>query len=411
MLKKLNNSYYRSIGIIITIFLFGSFISLQRGSNLSDGDSYSLLLSFLNFLDLGTYSPSRGAYGHLIPEMALGSAAYLFGVPVSNLICFIFFFSAIFIFFITFINQNIERCALFFLLIASNFYLFFENTNTIDYPLGLFFFSVGLYFLKKEKFFLSSIFFAITICSRANFCIFVYPVILIYFLHNKILLKKFRSFLLISSLTTIIGLIFFIPVFYVNSFSLDFLNIPFITNTNTPGWYGGPAISFTSLFPRFIFKIYNFIGPFSSFFLIILFFVNLKILTSLKNINQKIIWCIIVINLLMYFFAPTKILLLNPFLIFLYILFFTHLKKKIICGIIIFNFIPWFIGFDLLDIKYKSNNICEARVALSANFNFSFKQGEFINYINHPSYSGCYSIYMREYSDNFLKNKPLSSSK
>ena len=114
MLKKLNNSYYLSIVIIISIFLFGSFISLQRGSNLSDGDSYSLLLSFLNFLDFGTYSPSRGAYGHLIPEMVLGSVAYLFGVPISNLICFIFFFSAIFIFFITFINQNIEKCALFF---------------------------------------------------------------------------------------------------------------------------------------------------------------------------------------------------------------------------------------------------------------------------------------------------------
>ena len=113
----------------------------------------------------------------------------------------------------------------------------------------------------------------------------------------------------------------------------------------------------------------------------------------------------------MYFFTPTKTLLLNPFIIFFYILFFIHLKKKIIYGIIILNFITWFISFDLLNIKYKNNNICEARVAMSAEFNFSLKHGEFIKYINHPSYSGCYSIYMREYSDNFIKNRPLKLSK
>ena len=413
MLKKLNNNYYFSVGIIFSIFLFGSYISITRGSNFSDGDSYSLLLSFLDFNDLGIYHPSRGAYGHLIPEMLLGSTAYFFGTPVSNLMSFIFFFSAIYILFITFFEKHISNFALFLLLISSNFFLLFENTNTIDYPIGLFFFSVALYYLKKDKFIFLSIFFAITICSRANFCIFIYPIILIYFLHNNMIIKKFNSFLLVLSLTTIIGLTFFVPVFYVNNFTLDFLSIPFITASSSPGsgWYGGPDLTFISLFPRFIFKIYKLVGPFSSIFVIILFLINFRVLTSLKSINQKIIWSIVIINLLMYFLAPTKILLINPFLIFIYILLFTHLRKKIIYGIIIFNIIPWFINYDLLNINYKNNNICEAREAISASFGFSIKSGELINFMKHPSYANCYSDDLREYSGNFLKNKPLKLPK
>jgi hypothetical protein len=407
MLKKLNINYFIPVGTVVLIFIFGSYIAITRGSNLSDGDSYSLILSFLDLKDLHIYHPSRGAYGHLIPEMLLGSTAYFFGTPISNLISFIFFFISIFVLSITFFEKNIQNFALFLLLISSNFYLLFDNTNTIDYPVALFFFSVGLYLLKKEKFIYSSIFFAITICCRANFCIFIYPIIFIYFYHSKILFQKFKSLILILSLTTVIGLIFFVPVFYVNNFTLDFLNIPFITKSESPGWYGGPALNFTSLFPRFIYKIYNFVGPFSSLFIVTIFLLNFKILTSLKTVNQKIIWSVIILNLIIYFLTPTKIFIINPFLLFLYILCFTYLRKKIIYGIIVLNFIPWFVTYNLLNIEYKNTNICDAKVALSANFTFSVKQGEFINYLNQPSFAICYSKELGNYSNNFLNNRPL----
>lgn len=410
MLIKLNNIKYFSLFTIIIIVLFGSYISLSRGSNLSDGDSYSLILSFLDLLDFQVYNPSRGAYGHLIPEILLGSFAYFFGTPASNLICILFFLSSIYIFFITFFDRNISNFAIFLLLISSNFFLFFENTNTIDYPIALFFLSVGLFFLNKEKFIFSSIFFALTICSRANFCVFVYPLILVYFIHKNIFLKKFNLLILTLGLTTFIGLIFFIPVFYTNNFRLDFLNIPFITNSNTPGWYGGPPLDFVELFPRFCFKIYQLIGSYSFFFISLIFFFNFKVLLSLKTKSQKFIWCLIILNLLIFFLTPTKILIINPFIIFLYILIFTHLSKKIIFTIIILNFFSWFINYDLLNIKYKNNNICEARVALSADFDFSFRQGDYLNYLSHPSFANCYSDKLREYSNNFLNNKPLRLS-
>ena len=407
MLKQLSKNNYFLLLLILLIFIFGSYISLSRGSNLTDGDSHSILLSFLNMLDFQTYTPSRGAYGHLIPEMLLGSIAYLFGVPLSNLVCFVFFFSSIYVLFITFFKKNIFNFFLFLLLLCSNFYLFFENTNTIDYPRALFFFSCGLFYLKKENFILASIFFALTICSRANFCIFIYPLILLYFIHNKIFFIKFRSLLLIFSLTTIISLIFFIPVFYTNNFTLNFLNIPFITNSDTPGWYGGPAFELSALIPRFIFKIYKLVGSYSIFLIIAIFVFNIKNLINLKSINQKLIWAMIVINLSFYIFMPTKLTIINPFIIFLYILLFTHYKKNIIYFIIILNFSSWFVSYDFLNIKYKNDDICEAREALSASFQFKVRPGDYINYINHPSFAICYSQTFGHRTNNFLNNRPL----
>ena len=85
--------------LISIFFIIGSIISINRGSNFSDGDSYSVILSFLNYLDHGVYNPSRGGYGHPIPEFLIGSLSYLLGTPYSNFFCFTAFFFSIFFFF------------------------------------------------------------------------------------------------------------------------------------------------------------------------------------------------------------------------------------------------------------------------------------------------------------------------
>ena len=251
------------------------FVSLKRGSNFSDGDSFDVILSFLNFIDYGFYSPSRGAYGHLIPEFIIGFFAYNFGTPISNLICFIFFFSSVFVLAKTF-NLTREKIALFYFLSLSNFLLFSENTNSIDYPIALFFFSSGIFFLKKKKVLITSLFFGLAIISRANFVIFIYPVILIYFFYKNINQQNILNFLYICFLSTLIGVCFFIPTLYFYEFSMDFIKIPFITKSETPGWYGGPELSHTSLLPRFIYKIYLIIGVYSSFVFFFILIFNLK---------------------------------------------------------------------------------------------------------------------------------------
>ena len=72
--KKIINYFLISI-----FFIIGSIIAINRGSNFSDGDSYSVILSFLSYFENGIYSPSRGAIGHPIPEFFIGSLSNLLG--------------------------------------------------------------------------------------------------------------------------------------------------------------------------------------------------------------------------------------------------------------------------------------------------------------------------------------------
>ena len=148
-MKKIDNTFFLSS----ILFLFGVYIAYLRGSNFSDGDSYSVINSFLSLLNREVYSPSRGAYGHPIPEVLVGFLAYNFGTRISNVFCFLLFFISIIFFYKAFLENNKNNINLFIILVLSNSYLFLENTNSIDYPIALFFLSLGFYFLKKKNIF------------------------------------------------------------------------------------------------------------------------------------------------------------------------------------------------------------------------------------------------------------------
>ena len=94
-MKKIDNNFFLSS----ILFIFGVYIAYTRGSNFSDGDSYSVINAFLSLINEKTYSPSRGAYGHPIPEILIGFIAYNFGTKISNIFCFILFFLSIIFFF------------------------------------------------------------------------------------------------------------------------------------------------------------------------------------------------------------------------------------------------------------------------------------------------------------------------
>ena len=133
----LQNKYFNS-SILVFIFILGCIVAFTRGSNFSDGDAYSVIVAYLNFFNEGIYTPSRGAYGHPIPELLIGFFSYYFGTPFSNVLCFNLFFFSLFFFYKTFCHSQ-KNITLFVLLILSNSYLFFENTNSIDYPIAIFF--------------------------------------------------------------------------------------------------------------------------------------------------------------------------------------------------------------------------------------------------------------------------------
>ena len=109
---------------------------------------------------------------------------------------------------------------------------------------------------------------------------------------------------------------------------------------------------------------------------------------------------------------PVKTLLLNPFIIFSYLLLLEIVNKKIINLIIILNILQWIFSYNILDIEYKNQDLCFAKHAISAEFNFKLKNGSLVEFLNEDDkLSLCYSKFMREYSHQFKNNLPLKLSK
>ena len=405
-MKKIETKLY----ISIFLFFFGAYIAYERGSNFSDGDSYSVINAFLNFLNNEIYTPSRGAYGHPIPEVLIGFIAYNFGTRISNIFCFLLFFLSIIFFYNAFLKNNNKNVNLFIILVLSNSYLFLENTNSIDYPIAIFFLSLGFYFLKSQKNFLAYVFFGITIASRANFLTFIYPSLIIFFF-KELRNKKIKNLIISSLVVTIVGLIFYFPLFDLHNYTLNFLDLPFVKeNDDRVGWYGGPSLEFSSLFPRFVYKIYLIIGIFSIFYLLTLFIELIKKI-QFTEIDNIILLFILFINIFIFYFMPTKILIINPFIIFSYIIIFKYLDSRKIYFLIIFNFLQWFIFYDIAEIKYKEKDICYAKEAIEYNFQISIKKGMLVHYFtNNENMIECYSQFMGNYSESFKESKPLKSS-
>ena len=114
----------------------------------------------------------------------------------------------------------------------------------------------------------------------------------------------------------------------------------------------------------------------------------------------------------MFFFMPVKTLLLNPFIIFSYLLLLEIVNKKIINLIIILNILQWIFSYNILDIEYKNQDLCFFKHAISAEFNFKLKNGSLVEFLNEDDkLSLCYSKFMREYSHQFKNNLPLKLSK
>lgn len=397
--------------IVIFIFVLGVILSYFRASNFSDADAYSVILSFTNLYDNGFYNPSRGAYGHPIPELIIGAINFFFGSRFANIFCFVLFYISIYLIYYTFLNKH-KNSNLFALLVFSNSFLFFENTSAIDYSIAFFLFSLGLFYFFKHFFYLASIIFGLTIASRANFLLFIYPIIFIFFFYNW---KKFDTFLIIKvlSLITFVGLIFYIPLFYVNNFTLDFLDLPFLDLDNTYNdndsnnkWYGGPPMNIENLLPRFLYKIYLLVGIYSS--IVIFFYLKNFLKTKIILEENMYFFTIIFINLLIFYFMPTKISIIHMFILFFYILIFKFFNIKQLCIIILLNFLQWFFVYSVADIEYKNHDKCAAVEAVSVSFNFSLKKGVFFEYFDtEQNMTECYAKHMGKYSQKFIKGFPL----
>ena len=373
------------------ILFFGYYFTLLKGYG-SDGDTIGLINTFVNFIQNNNYSPSRG-YGHPIAELIIGFFSYNYGATVSTFLSFLVFFLSLILFYFSFHEFFLEnKLKIFVILCLSNSLLLFDNINSSDFPWSLFFFSLGFFLMRKERYFLCCIFFALSVGCRYNFIIFVYAAIFSHWIVNKSQIN-FGKFLKISFGTFFGIVMIFVPIYFFFSEGISF---SFQDRVAVPG----KGYNLESLLPRFFYKNFKLFGVFSSF--VVLFFItknffNKKFLKS-KIFNYSIL--IILANFVIFFIFPAKISYLHSGIILIYLILVFILEKKYLYLLIVLNFLQWIVSYDLISITYKHQDICKPIHALSAKIKPHYKQGEYFSMIEKISIKNCFS-------ENYSKGLPI----
>ncbi len=345
--------------ISIFIILFGIYLAFTSGYG-SDEDTLPMIGVFQGILKNGIVMSSRFT-GYPIPELGIGFLSHYLGSWAANFTTFIFFISGIIFFYHALDTEyNKENFITFFLICLSSPVLFFDNIEPIDYSWAFLFYSIGIFCLKKNFFEIAILFFGFCIGTRINFTPFVMLAIFLFNYDIKIINNRKVGIFLCSF---VVGGLFYLTIWYQNSFSLEWL-------TSARPIHQG----FAGLIARFFYKSIMAIGP---FFLIFLFFATayyLKIPKKFKNFN--LVTFIIIINLLIFLYIPAELSYLQPMLISLYYLINKLFDKKVVYILIFLNLFTWLIDFNFLEVNYKRNNNCDNVEAISAKINFKFTQGK-----------------------------------
>ena len=361
----MGNLSFKHVLITISLIFLGILTSLYKGYG-DDLDSHALILSFIGVLENGIYSPSR-FYGSPFGELFYGFIGYNFGSFLGSFLSYCFFLFSIILIFASYSKSKINQkdLFLFILICISNPVLYFDNTNPSDYPLSLFLFSAGLFLFKKNDKFYSIIFFALTIATRANFALLIIVFLIYEMFKDK---RDYKSSLLVLFYSIAISSLFYLPIFIQSKFSLSF-----ISNG------GGPDLTFKALTPRFLYKTYLSIGVFSSIFIIYLFIANIKKIKKLL-LNNKDLVILISLNLLVFYFIPTKTSIISLVIILFYVFLFklVNKKKNFIYPVIFFNLLFYIVSYQLFDFKYKYSGKCEPIEAVGAKFQFKIDKGYFL---------------------------------
>ncbi len=378
--------------LVIFLFILGGYLCFIGGYG-SDEDTLPMFGVFRSLLESGKLMTSRFT-GYPVAEIGLGFIAYNFGSFYANLVTYTFFILAIYIIFLTLNDFKKDNLFLFLLLCLSNQFLFFDNLEPIDYSWALFFFSLGLYFYKKNILELSILFFAISIGARLNFGLFIVVAILFFDSENH---KKLFTKLRIIFVILFLGCLFYVPVWYQNSLNFEWLTASRPTSQGVLG-----------IFARFFYKItlaFNFL----SLLLIILIFITYKKNIKLNNVNNNFIFSIILSNLALFLWIPAEISYIQPAIIFLYFFIANNFKKNLVYIIIFSNFIYWIVNFNFLKIEYKDYvDECSPIEAISAKVSFDISDGAYQNFINTRKKIKCWvNNPDSDYGKKIIQGKPL----
>jgi hypothetical protein len=367
-MEKLKNLKIEKKTILLSVIflIFGLFVSsiVKYGD---DADTYALILSYLGIIEKGIYSPSR-FYGSPLAEIIIGFFSYNFGGQISSYICYVLYLISLICLFSYFENErrkNSHNKIYFIILAITNPILLFDNSNPSDFPLALFFFSTGILTLKYRFNLIACLLLGFSIACRANYAAFVYLILLFHFFSKEKKIYNDKIFTIIN--TSVVASLFYLPVLIQNKFKLSF-----IKNT------GGPPFELYELLSRLIYKIYLSIGIYSSIlFVLLLFFIKLNLIKKIIDKYKKEIF-IFALNLLIFFFIPSKTAIISLSILMLYLIVLNILKRKIILILILCNILYWIVSYRILDITYKSTNECDAINATDAKFTFKIEEGFFL---------------------------------
>lgn len=393
---KLRNINYNIVFLSIIICL-GIYLSFIGGYG-SDEDTLPLIGAFESMLGGERVMASRFT-PYPVAELGIGFLSYYLGSWAANLSTFLFIiFGCVFFYIGVSSKVDFEKLTFFLILCLSNPTIFFDNIEPIDYSWAFIFFSLGIFFLKKKYFELSVIFFGICIGTRINFILFIFFVIFFFDFKNQInLSRKIITFLG----SFFVGGLFYLTIWYQHGFGIEWLTA---VTPNNQGVFG--------LLSRFIYKTFLSITFLSFIFIFFIFlkkFFNKNFKKFLIFENNLLIFLVIISNLILFFIIPAEISYLQPFLISLYFFFIKKLNKNIIITLILLNLSSWIIDFKFLKIQYKSEDKCENVEAVSAKFNFHFKEGKFKEYLVTRNKIRCWVKDDSERSIKIIKGKALKN--
>lgn len=308
-------------------------------------------------LNQGQFVSSRFT-SYPIPEVGIGFLSYFFGSFLVNSVTYLFNLISLILIYFSFQKKiDLDRLKLFLILSLSSPILFFENLEPMDYSWAFLFFSIGAFFFSKKIFEISILGFGFAIGCRINFVIFIILFIYFYNFNENINFRK-RSLIFLN--TFILGGLFYLPIWFDNSFNLSWITA---ARPIEQGIFG--------LFARFSYKSIMTFG-FIQFFLILYFLIKIKFL---KDPDSKLLIILTISNFVLFFYIPAEKSYLQPAIIFLNLILIEKLSKNFLIILVTLNLLLWIVSYDFLKIEYKDSSKCAPKHAISASFKFSITKG------------------------------------
>ena len=386
-----------------------------------DNDSYHMLGTFLHILKAGDYTPSRFT-GYPVAEVGIGALAWIGGSMLSNLVTYGLFVIAVvlFPFGLSRGNGTRTRAWAFIALALSAPVLAFDNTQTMDYSWSLVFWVLGNLCLRRSHNpSMAIIPMALSLGCRPSFAVFVVASMLMiqpdHAPANRGRLDAIKQRLPALASALFAGGLFYLPAWFKNGFGLSWIS------ASPPDVQG-----VTGVVARFFYKTLLTVGIWQAcvlLFVCVILLIQQRQTTRpwiiLPGSDTRFLAAIVTINLLIFARIPAELSYLQPALLCLfYGIAQLHTRAFAWISVLItsLNLSNWFIQPKIVDIRYRTDELCEKVIAEGARLDFSIDAGRLAKNRKALERVRCYALWFKDiqgkdYSRVIAKGLPLRQLK